>query len=317
MKCHTKARLLGLALSAAGLALSVAGATLATGGTVQAQGVPEHIVPGAKPSPFIQEHKKQGPAPFEMVDPKVFRVCADPRDMPYSNTKGEGFENKIADLLAKALHKSVAYTWYPNAPGFVRKTLALYKCDIIMGVPQGDDIVQVTNPYYHSVYALVFRPGHGFDGVDTLSDPRLKDKRIGVIAGTPPASYLVRDHLMAKAKPYPLVLDTRYNSSAGKMMHDIVAGDIDVGVLWGPLAGYYARHAGVPVTVVPLLKEKNGPHMSYRIGMGVRYSDQIWKRQLNRLIRKEQPAITAMLLSYGVPLLDENNHLIKPPTKRQ
>ena len=84
-----------------------------------------------------------------MVDPKVFRVCADPRDMPYSNTKGEGFENKIAGLLAKALHKSVAYTWYPNAPGFVRKTLALYKCDIIMGVPQGDDNVQVTNPYYN------------------------------------------------------------------------------------------------------------------------------------------------------------------------
>ncbi len=197
----------------------------------------------------------------------------------------------------------------------MRQTLALYKCDIIMGVPQGDDIVQVTNPYYRSVYALVFRPAHGFDGIDTLADPRLKGKRVGVIAGTPPASYLVLDRLMAKAKPYPLVVDTRYSSSAEKMMHDLVAGNIDVGVLWGPLAGYYAQHASVPIKVVPLLKEKNGPHMSYRIGMGVRYSDQIWKRQLNRLIRKEQPAITAMLLKYGVPLLDENKHLIQPPAK--
>ena len=308
MKCRTKARLLGIALCAVGLAL-------AAGEIAQAQGVPEHIVPGAKPSPFVNYHAKQGPAPFEMVDPKVFRVCADPRDMPYSNTKGEGFENKIADLLAKALHKSVAYTWYPNAPGFVRKTLALYKCDIIMGVPQGDDNVQVTNPYYRSVYSLLFKPGHGFDGIDTLADPRLKGKRIGVIAGTPPASYLVRDNLMANAKPYPLVVDTRYSSSAAKMMHDLIAGDIDVGVLWGPLAGYYATHASVPVKVVPLLKETDGPHMSYRIGMGVRYSDQIWKRQLNRLIRKEQPTITAMLLRYGVPLLDENKHLIQPPAK--
>ena len=308
MTFRTAARLLGFALCAAGLALAV-------GGAAQAQGMPEHIVPGARPSPFIKQRAKQGPAPFEMVDPKVFRVCADPRDMPYSNTKGEGFENKIANLLAKALHKSVAYTWYPNAPGFVRKTLALYKCDIIMGVPQGDDIVQVTNPYYRSVYALVFKTGHELDGVDTLADPRLKGKRIGIIAGTPPASYLVLDHLMEKAKPYPLVVDTRYSSSAAKMMHDLVAGDIDVGVLWGPLAGYYAKHADVPIKVVPLLKEKNGPHMSYRIGMGVRYSDQIWKRQLNRLLRKEQPAITAMLLSYGVPLLDENNHLIQAPAK--
>lgn len=306
MRFRTTARLLSLALCAAGLALAAGEAALA-------QNLPEHVVPGMPVSPFPPPNAKPGEAPFEMVDPKVFRVCADPRDMPYSNTKGEGFENKIANLLAKDLNKSVAYTWYPNAPGFVRRTLAIYKCDIIMGVPQGDDIVQVTNPYYRSVYALVYKPGNGLDGLDTLTDPRLKDKHIGVIAGTPPASYLVRDGLMAKAKPYPLVVDTRYDSSPAKMMHDIVAGNIDVGILWGPLAGYYAKHAGVPVKIVPLLKEKKGPHLSYRIGMGVRFSDQIWKRQLNRLIRKEQPAITAMLLSYGVPLLDENDHLIQPP----
>jgi len=251
-------------------------------------------------------------APFELIDPKVLRVCADPHSMPYSNTESEGFENKIAQLLAKELGKSLTYTWYPNAPGFVRQTLGVYKCDVIMGVPQGDDIVQVTNPYYRTAYTLVFKPGNGLDGVDTLTDPRLKDKHIGVIAGTPPATNMVLDGLMAKAKPYPLVIDTRFDSSAAAMMKDIADGSIDAGVLWGPLAGYYAKRAGAQVMVVPLLKETHGPRMSYRIGMGVRYSDQEWKRALNRLIREKQPAIEALLASYGVPLVDESNHLVTP-----
>jgi quinoprotein dehydrogenase-associated probable ABC transporter substrate-binding protein len=261
--------------------------------------------------PGAETGAAQSQGPFELVDPKVFRVCADPRNMPYSDTKGEGFENKLAALLAKQLGKSLSFTWYPNAPGFVRRTLAIYKCDIIMGVPQGDDIVQVTNPYYRTVYTLVYRPGHGLDGVDTLTDPRLKDKHIGVVAGTPPATNMVLDGLIAKAKPYPLVVDTRYDSSVTQMMQDIADGTTDAGVLWGPFAGYYAKKSEVPVKVVPLLKEKNGPSMSYRIGMGVRFSDQNWKRQLNQLIREKQPEITALILSYGVPLLDENNHLIE------
>ena len=249
-------------------------------------------------------------APFELIDPKVFRVCGDPRNMPYSDTQGEGFENKLAELFAKALGKSVAYTWYPNAPGFVRRTLAIYKCDIIMGMPQGDDIVQVTNPYYRTTYTLVFKPGNGLDGADTLTDERLKDKRIGVIAGTPPATNMVLDGLIAKAKPYPLVIDTRYDSSAAAMIKDIVDGEVDAGVLWGPLAGYYAKQSKTPLTVVPLLKEKNGPRMAYRIGMGVRYSDQNWKRELNGMIRSKQAEINALLLEFGVPILDDSDHLI-------
>jgi quinoprotein dehydrogenase-associated probable ABC transporter substrate-binding protein len=254
----------------------------------------------------------QSQGPFELVDTKVFRVCADPHNLPYSDTNGAGFENRIAELFAKELGKGISFTWFPNAPGFVSKTLALYKCDIIMGVPQGDDIVQVTNPYYHTAYTLVFRPDRGLDGVDILTDPRLKDKRIGVVAGTPPATNLVLNGLMAKAKSYPLVVDTRYDSSAIAMVNDIVDGTIDAGVLWGPLAGYYAKQSKEPLTIVPLLKETNGSRMTYRIGMGVRYSDQNWKRQLNQLIRDKQAAITAILLSYGVPLLDESNHLIEP-----
>src|SRR5215813_5888215 len=267
--------------------------------------------PAAAPS------ASQSQGPFELVDPKVFRVCADPRNLPYSDTNGAGFENRIAELFAKELGKGISFTWFPNAPGFVSRTLAIYKCDIIMGVPQGDDIVQVTNPYYHTAYALVFRPGRGLDGVDTLTDPRLKDKRIGVVAGTPPATNLVLNGLIEKAKSYPLVVDTRFDSSPIAMINDILDGTIDAGVLWGPLAGYHAKQSKEPLTTVPLLKETNGSHMTYRIGMGVRYSDQNWKRQLNQLIRDKQVAITAILLSYGVPLLDESNHLIEPASITQ
>lgn len=146
---------------------------------------------------------------LELIDPKVFRVCADPRNMPFSTESREGFENKIADLFAAKLRKSIAYAWYPGATGFVRNTLGAYKCDVIMGMPQGDDLVQVTNPDYRTAYALVFKPGNGLDGVETLADPRLKGKRLGIVAGTPPANYISVNGLMASAKPYPLVIDTR------------------------------------------------------------------------------------------------------------
>jgi quinoprotein dehydrogenase-associated probable ABC transporter substrate-binding protein len=244
---------------------------------------------------------------LELIDPKVLRVCADPHNLPFSTDKGEGFENKLAELFANKLGKSVAYAWYPQATGFVRNTLAAHRCDVIMGVPQGDDLVQVTNPYYRTAYALVFKQGQGLEGVDTMADPRLKDRRIGVVAGTPPGNNMAANGLMANAKPYPLVVDTRVSSSAEAMMRDLASGDIDAGILWGPMAGYYARQAGSATAVVPLVKETTGPRLAYRIGMGVRYSDQDWKRLLNRTIAESQPSINALLLSFGVPLLDDND----------
>jgi quinoprotein dehydrogenase-associated probable ABC transporter substrate-binding protein len=250
---------------------------------------------------------------LELIDPKVFRVCADPRNMPFSTENREGFENKIADLFAAKLRKSIAYAWYPGATGFVRNTLGAYKCDVIMGMPQGDDLVQVTNPYYRTAYALVFKPGNGLDGVETLADPRLKGKRLGIVAGTPPANYISVNGLMASAKPYPLVIDTRVDSSAAAMIHDLADGEIMAAVLWGPMAGYYAKQMNPPATVVPLVKERGpGPPMAFRIGMGVRYTDQEWKRQLNRMIQQNQGEMNTVLLSYGVPLLDEKDQPITP-----
>ena len=129
-------------------------------------------------------------AAAELVDPKVLRVCADPRDLPFSDTEGRGFENKIAAMFAKQLGKGISYTYYPQVIGFVRNTLNALRCDVVMGVAEGDELVQTTNPYYRTTYVLVYRPGTGLDGVDSLDDPRLKGKHIGVVAGTPPATIM-------------------------------------------------------------------------------------------------------------------------------
>ena len=241
---------------------------------------------------------------LELIDPNVLRVCADPNNLPFSNEKGEGFENKLAEIFAAKLGKKVAYTFYPQATGFVRMTLGSHRCDVIMGYPQGDEMVQNTNPYYQSAYALVTKRGSAIDEVEALADPRLADKRLGIVAGTPPATYLVGHGLMAKAKPYPLMVDTRVNSSAVAMINDLASGEIDAAVLWGPMAGYYATRANPPMHVQLLLKDTGGPHLLYRITMGVRPSDQNWKRQLNKLIAENQPAVNKLLLDFGVPILD-------------
>ncbi|MBI5261379.1 MAG: quinoprotein dehydrogenase-associated putative ABC transporter substrate-binding protein [Bradyrhizobium sp.] len=251
-----------------------------------------------------------GDLSFELVDPKVFRVCADPRNLPFSNEKGEGFENKLAELFADKLHKKLDYVYFPQATGFVRMTLGAHRCDVIMGFPQGGDLVQGTNPYYRTAYALIARQGSGLEDVTTLEDERLKGKHIGIVAGTPPATNMAAAGLMANAKPYPLMIDTRIASSAEAMIKDLTSGTIDAAVLWGPMAGFYAKNASQPLQVTPLVKETKGPHLVYRIGMGVRPADQNWKRQLNQLIQENQPAINKILLDFGVPLLDENDRPI-------
>jgi quinoprotein dehydrogenase-associated probable ABC transporter substrate-binding protein len=247
---------------------------------------------------------------IELVDPKVLRVCADPRNLPFSNEKGEGFENKLAELFAEKLQKRLDYMYFPQATGFVRMTLGAHRCDVIMGFPQGDDLVQGTNPYYRTAYALVAKPGSGLEDVVSLGDERLKGKHIGIVAGTPPATNMAVNGLMTNARSYPLMIDTRIDSSSVAMIKDLIVGEIDAGVLWGPMAGYYAKQANPPLHVTPLVKETSGPRLAYRIGMGVRPADQNWKRLLNRLIQENQPAVNKILLDFGVPLLDENDRPI-------
>ena len=137
-----------------------------------------------------------------VVDPHVFRACADPRNLPFSNEAGEGFENKIAELFAGKLGKSVAYTFYPGATGFIRNTLNAHRCDVVLGIAQGDDLVQPTNPYYRTSYVAAYRTGGPLEGLDSLSDPRLMTAKIGIVAGTPPATYLAENGLLGRIKSY-------------------------------------------------------------------------------------------------------------------
>ena len=243
----------------------------------------------------------------DLVNRQELRVCSDPADLPFSNEKKEGFENKIAEIIADELKLPLKYTWYPKSMGFVRMTLAAKKCDLVIGWGQGDEHLLNTNHIYRSVSALVYKPGTGLDGVDSLADPRLKDKRIGVIAGTPPANYLAKYGLMGNAKPYRLVVDRRYRSPGEEMMKDIRSGEIAAGVEWGPIAAYWASRGGEKLTVVPLLKEQGPVKLHYRITMGVRQGDDAWKRQINQVIAKRQGDIDKVLLEYGVPLLVDND----------
>jgi ABC-type amino acid transport substrate-binding protein len=176
-----------------------------------------------------------------------------------------------------------------------------------MGFPQGDDQAQVTVPYYRTTYALVTKRGSGLEDVTTIDDPKLKEKRIGIVARTPPSTNMAMNGLLARAKSYPLFVDTRADSSAQAMMDDLAHGDIDCGILWGPMAGYYASKVDPPYVVTPLTKEKTGPPMTFRIGMAVRPADQEWKRTLNKLIMENQTEINKLLISYNIPILDETN----------
>jgi quinoprotein dehydrogenase-associated probable ABC transporter substrate-binding protein len=246
----------------------------------------------------------------ELVDPSALRVCADPANMPFSNKNGEGFENKVAEVIAGDLGVPVVYTWFPQATGFIRNTLRARKCDVVMGYAQGHELVQNTNHYYRSAYVLLYREDSDLAGVEELADPRLQGRRIGVIAGTPPATNLAINGLIAKAKPFHLMVDRRFYSPAEEMIGEIADGTLDAGLLWGPIGGYYAKQSKAPITVVPLLKEKAGPRMAYRITFGIRPQEPNWKHKLNELIARHQDEINAILNDYGVPILDERDHLI-------
>jgi quinoprotein dehydrogenase-associated probable ABC transporter substrate-binding protein len=242
----------------------------------------------------------------DLVNRATLRVCADPADMPLSNEKGEGYENKIAELLAKDLGIPLVYTWFPQATGFYRMTLGIKRCDVVLGVAQGADPYLNTNAYVRSTSLLIVKKGGPLDGVDQLSDERLKDKRIGVISGTPAASYLSRFGLMGKAKPYSLTIDRRYFSPAEDMIKDVQSGEIDAGVLWGPIGGYFADKAG-GLSMTSLVKESGNPPMTYRLTFGVRPGEDNWKHRLNEFISKNQAEINKILASYHVPLVDEQD----------
>jgi ABC-type amino acid transport substrate-binding protein len=158
---------------------------------------------------------------------------------------------------------------------------------------------------------MIYRSDKGLTAT-SLDAPELQSLRVGIIAGTPPADLVVRYHLMEKARPYALTVDTRFESATHQLVTDVVNGETDLGLLWGPIAGYYLHRDHLPLTLVPLKSEPGSPRMDYHIAMGVRVNEPEWRRKINAVIQKQQPRITSILQDYGVPLLDERGEPIKP-----
>jgi quinoprotein dehydrogenase-associated probable ABC transporter substrate-binding protein len=234
------------------------------------------------------------------------RVCADPHNLPFSNDKGEGFENKIAELIAHELNEKLAYTWFPDSQGFVRATLGRNSCDVIIGTAVGNSDVATTAAYYHTAYMMVTRSADNY-AMDKVSDWHIAGKRFGLVASTPPTNLIVLHNLMDQTSIYQLMVDTRVDQPAHDMLKDLVSGRIDVGLLWGPIAGYYTKHDALPLKLVFLDPEDSKVRLDYHIAMGVRPSDTAFRRRLNQAIAKDQPQITQIMRDFGVPLLDEQN----------
>jgi len=248
----------------------------------------------------------------DLVSKTSFRVCSDPANLPFSHKDESGFENKIATLIAEKLELPLQYTWFPQATGFIRRTLQENRCDVVIGYAQGHELVLNTNHYYVSTHVLVVPEDGPLAEVEALSDPAFKDKRLGVVAGAPVSTHAARKGLIGKAKPYNLIVDRRIESPAEDMIDDVRSGETDGALLWGPIGSYFANRGEPKLKVIPLFKEEGPPRLFFRITMGVRQGELVWKRKLNSLIRRNQTEINAILRDYGVPLVTEFGDAIVP-----
>ena len=247
----------------------------------------------------------------------VLRVCQDPNNLPFSNRALEGFENKIAALLATELGWKIDYTWYPQRMGFIRNTLRakepnsdVFKCDLVTGVAAGFDMGATTRPYYRSTYAMAYVKGKGLDDVRTLDDLSKLDAgrraklRLGVFGGSPVADWLLEHGLIEQIVSYqPQSGDAeRY---PGEMVEkDLASGAIDVAFIWGPIGGYFAQQSkAVPIVAIPL-QPQPGLKLDFEIAMATRFGEAAYKRQIDEALEKKRPQINAVLAQYSVPLLE-------------
>lgn len=247
---------------------------------------------------------------------KAFKVCQDPNNLPFSNVAGQGYENRIAELMARDLALPVSYYSFPNRMAFIRNTLKFklpdddYPCDIVMGVPAGFDQVAATKPYYRSTYALVFAKGKGLDGVKSSDDllalprARLATLRIGLYDKSPASQWLARHELVDSGVPYPM-MNADPDQYPGQIIErDLAQGKLDAAIVWGPIAGFFARNVHAPELVVVPMKSEPGLQFDFAMAMGVRYGEPAWKQQIDALLVKHRTEIQGILRDYGVPLLD-------------
>jgi mxaJ protein len=242
--------------------------------------------------------------------PQQLRVCADPDNLPFSNDRLEGFENKIAQLIADDLQASLHYTWHAQRRGFIRQTLKAGECDLVMGVPNGYEPVLSTKPYYRSTYVFVYAKSRNLE-LRSFDDPQLRKLKIGLHAfgedgaNSPPAHALGRRGITNNVVGYT-ILDTN-DSPSGKIIDAVAKGDIDVAIVWGPFAGYYAKREPVELEVVPVSfdAEHSSLPFAFDISMGVRRGDTAFKNQMEGILDRKRGDIQKILAAYGVPLVTE------------
>jgi mxaJ protein len=244
-------------------------------------------------------------------EPKPLRVCGDPDNLPFSNSKSEGFENKIAEVIARDLGMRLEYYWWPHQRGLVRNTLAAGTCDVLISIPKGYDPVLWTKPYYRSAYVVTQLSGNG-PQITSLDDPALKRLKIGTYSGSPPYDALAERGLSGNLVTYPLFFDPRVPDESrrpAKLLQDVLTGELDVAIAWGPLAGYFVKTkaANTKLTLVPLGDDRIVP-MTFEFSMGVRKGNQALKQQLEEAMDRRRAEVTTILGDYGVPLLP-----LKPP----
>jgi quinoprotein dehydrogenase-associated probable ABC transporter substrate-binding protein len=239
------------------------------------------------------------------------RVCADPNNLPFSNQLEEGFENELAQLVARDLGRTVTYTWWPQRRGFIRHTLRADRCDVVMGIPAAFELAQPTRPYYRSTYVFVTRRDRGLD-IRSLDDPLLKRLRIGLhvigddYTNVPPAQALANRGIVANVAGYSIYGDYSQPNPPAALIKAVADGEIDVAIAWGPLAGYFAKQSSVPLSIAPVRPQMDAPGLAFvfDIAMGVRRQDQGLCEALDQFIARRQPAIRNLLERYGVPLTD-------------
>ncbi|WP_375754873.1 substrate-binding domain-containing protein [Corallococcus exercitus] len=250
-----------------------------------------------------------GPAPSSEPKPeRVLRVCADPNNLPFSNARGEGFENRLAELLGRELKARVEYTWWAQRRGFIRGTLKANLCDVVMGVPTELEMVLPTRPYYRSTYVFVTKKDGG-PKVRSFDDPVLHQVKVGVhlvgddFSNTPPAHALTRRGIIQNVVGYTLYGDYAEDSPPSALVEAVRKGDVDVAVVWGPLAGYQARRPGVPLTLSPVSPQVDPPGLvfAFDIAVGVRKGDKALRDELDAALTRRKREVRALLTSYGVP----------------
>ena len=240
----------------------------------------------------------------------ALRVCADPNNMPFSDDKQRGFENKIAQVIAKDLGRPLEYFWAPQRRGFIRNTLRAGHCDLVMGIPANYELASATHPYYRSTYVFVSRADRRLN-VRSFDDPQLKTLRIGIqITGTdysnpPAAQALAARHITSNIRGYTVYGDYSKPDPQRDVVDGVARGDVDMAIVWGPLAGYYAKQEKARLTIVPVSPDSDGPTLpfTFAIAMGVRKNDRALHDAVDRAIARRKPEIDRILREFGVPVV--------------